>query len=146
VIITLDPSCRDEDRAAADAVGSLLAGRTPLGVALSGGVDSSVLLALASRALGSEQVVARLGVSASLATVERAAAHDVAGLAAVASGENADDVRRPDRPGARAATEHAILRRLKHVGRTAGFRRVVLDAEGIRSGAFTLPLVGVADA
>jgi pyridinium-3,5-biscarboxylic acid mononucleotide sulfurtransferase len=286
VTIALDPSCRDEDRAAADAVGSLLAGRAPLGVALSGGVDSSVLLALASRALGSGRVVALLGVSASLATVERAAAHEVAGLvgvplievvtregerddyvrngpdrcfhcrdelfsridaevvdahglAAVAYGENADDARRPDRPGARAATEHAILRplkdagidkaqvrrlaraldlpnadkpaapclasriphfeevspdklasieqaeeglralgftelrvrhhgelarvelpaldraraldpptraRIEHVGRIAGFRRVVLDAEGIRSGAFTLPLVEVADA
>jgi pyridinium-3,5-biscarboxylic acid mononucleotide sulfurtransferase len=286
VTITLDPSCREDDRAAADAVGSLLVDRAPLGVALSGGVDSSVLLALASRALGSAQVVALLGVSASLAEVERAAAHEVAGtvgvpvvevvtreaeradyvrngpdrcfhcrdelfsridaevvdahgLAAVAYGENADDALRPDRPGARAATDHAILRplkdagidklqvrrlaralglpnadkpaapclasriphfeevspdklasieqaeeglrglgftelrvrhhgelarvelpaldraralhppmraRIEHIGRAAGFRRVVLDAEGIRSGAFTLPLVEVAGA
>lgn len=284
--LSLDPSCRDEDRDAADAVASLLTGRTPLGVALSGGVDSSVLLALSTRALGSDQVVALLGVSASLATAERGTAHEVAttvgvrlvevrtregerddyvrngpdrcfhcrdelfsridaevvdahGLAAVAYGENADDARRSDRPGAQAATEHQVLRplkdagidkaqvrrlaralrlpnadkpaapclasriphfeevspdklasieqaeeglrrmgftelrvrhhgelarvelpaldraraldpptraRIEHVGRAAGFRRVVLDAEGIRSGAFTLPLLEVAGA
>ena len=284
--IVLDPGCRAEDGAAAEAVGGLLADHAPVGVALSGGVDSSVLLALASRALGSDQVLALLGVSASLASVERAAAHDVAavvgvalvevttregqregyvrngpdrcfycrdelfsridaevvdahGLAAVAYGENVDDARRPDRPGAQAATEHAILRplrdagidkgqvrrlahalglpnadkpaapclasriphfeevlpeklarieqaedglralgftelrvrhhgevarvelptrdqpralhpqmraRIEQVGRDAGFREVVVDAEGIRSGAFTLPLVEVGGA
>jgi len=286
VAIVLDPSCREEDRAAAEAVGALLADRAPLGVALSGGVDSSVLLALASRALGSDQVLALLGVSASLASVERAAAHEVAavvgvallevmtregqregyvrngpdrcfhcrdelfsridaevvdahGLAACAYGENVDDARRLDRPGAQAATEHAILRplrdagidkaqvrrlahalglpnadkpaapclasriphfeevlpdklarieqaedglralgftelrvrhhgevarvelptrdrpralhppmraRIEQVGRDAGFQEVVVDAEGVRSGAFTLPLVEVGGA
>ncbi len=39
----------------------LLTGVDRLGVAFSGGVDSSVLLALAARALGVEQVVALLG-------------------------------------------------------------------------------------
>jgi pyridinium-3,5-biscarboxylic acid mononucleotide sulfurtransferase len=38
------------------------------------------------------------------------------GLEAVAYGENADDARRPDRPGARAATEHAVLRPLADAG------------------------------
>lgn len=38
------------------------------------------------------------------------------GLAAVAYGENADDARRPDRPGARAATEHQVLRPLADAG------------------------------
>src|SRR3569623_538473 len=56
-----------------DAVGE---GR--LGVAFSGGVDSSVLLALAARALGPARVVALLGVSPSLAADERLAAHEVA--------------------------------------------------------------------
>src|SRR5690242_16853300 len=56
-----------------DAVGD---GR--LGVAFSGGVDSSVLLALAARALGPARVVALLGVSPSLAADERVAAHEVA--------------------------------------------------------------------
>jgi len=134
-----------------------------LGVAFSGGVDSSVLLAVAVRALGPARVVALLGVSPSLAVDERAAAHDVAriagaslveletregenpeyrrngpdrcffckdelfatidrdvvaahGLTAVAYGENGDDARRPDRPGSRAATEHAVLRPLADAG------------------------------
>jgi len=49
-----------------------------LGVAFSGGVDSSMLLAAAVRVLGADRVVAVLGVSPSLAADERAAAHDVA--------------------------------------------------------------------
>jgi pyridinium-3,5-biscarboxylic acid mononucleotide sulfurtransferase len=140
-------------------VGALLAGVERLGVAFSGGVDSSVLLALAARALGRDRVVAILGVSPSLAADERVAAHAVArhiGVAvveidthegdraayrangpdrcfhckdelftrigdevvadhrldAVAYGENADDARRPDRPGSRAAAAHRVLRPL----------------------------------
>ncbi|NYJ75941.1 ATP-dependent sacrificial sulfur transferase LarE [Allobranchiibius huperziae] len=136
-----------------------------LGVAYSGGVDSSLLLALAVRALGPDRVVAVLGVSPSLAADERAGAHDVAAaigvpvveiathegdnpayrangpdrcyhckdelftrigsdviaahrLTAVAYGENADDTRRPDRPGSRAATEHGVLRPLADLGLT----------------------------
>jgi pyridinium-3,5-biscarboxylic acid mononucleotide sulfurtransferase len=58
--------------------GELLAGVDRLGVAFSGGVDSSVLLALAARALGHDRVVAILGVSPSLAEDERVAAHEVA--------------------------------------------------------------------
>lgn len=38
------------------------------------------------------------------------------GLDAVAYGENADDALRPDRPGSRAATEHAVLRPLADLG------------------------------
>jgi pyridinium-3,5-biscarboxylic acid mononucleotide sulfurtransferase len=137
----------------------LLAGIGRLGVAFSGGVDSSVLLALAVKVLSQERVVAILGVSPSLAAEERAAAHSVARyigvdlvevntqessrldyvangpdrcfhckdelftrisdgmlashrLDAVAYGENADDAKRPDRPGARAATIHHVLRPL----------------------------------
>jgi len=140
-----------------------LAGVDRLGVAFSGGVDSSVLLALAARVLGAHRVVAVLGVSPSLAAEERAAAHTVAGhvgvpvvevhtregdraeyrangpdrcfhckdelfvrigdevaaghrLDAVAYGENADDARRPDRPGSRAATRHRVLRPLADLG------------------------------
>jgi pyridinium-3,5-biscarboxylic acid mononucleotide sulfurtransferase len=66
---------------AADAVGRMqgvLAGVQRLGVAFSGGVDSAVLLALAARAMEPSRVVAILGVSPSLATDERAAAHRVA--------------------------------------------------------------------
>ena len=151
------------EREDAARVAASLAGRAPLGVAFSGGVDSSTLLALAARALGSDAVVAILGVSPSLAAEERVAAHAVAtfigvrvvevvthegdrpayrrnapdrcmhckdelftrisdevvelhGLAAVAYGENADDARRPDRPGARDAVKHAVLRPLADAG------------------------------
>jgi uncharacterized protein len=151
------------DRDLVDQVAARLAGCGPLGVAFSGGVDSSVLLALAARALGRDKVLAVLGVSASLASDERTAAQHVAahvgvrivevhtregerpeyvrngpdrcfhcrdelftrisdevvarhGLAAVAYGENADDARRPDRPGARAATAHRVLRPLADAG------------------------------
>jgi uncharacterized protein len=154
------------DQHLADDVGRLLReavddGR--LGVAFSGGVDSSLLLALAVRELGPARVVALLGVSPSLAADERVAAHEVArvvgvpvvevtteegddeayrrngpdrcyfcknelftrisadvvaahGLTAVAYGENADDARRPDRPGARAAREHGVLTPLADAG------------------------------
>src|SRR3954451_14268017 len=142
---------------------TLLAGVQRLGVAFSGGVDSSVLAALAARALGADRVVAILGVSPSLAATERDEAHAVArhiGVAvvevethegdrpeyrangpdrcfhckdelftrisdevvqahrldAVAYGENADDARRPDRPGSRAATRHRVLRPLADAG------------------------------
>jgi uncharacterized protein len=141
----------------------LLAGVERLGVAFSGGVDSSVLLALAVRVLGADRVVAILGVSPSLAAQERSAAHEVAQfigapvvevrtyegdrpeyqangpdrcffckdelfarisddvvaahrLDAVAYGENADDAKRPDRPGSRAASDHRVLRPLADAG------------------------------
>jgi uncharacterized protein len=147
----------------ADRVAALLAGTGPLGVAFSGGVDSSVLLAVSVLALGSSRVVAILGISPSLAGAERRSAHGVAsfigvrvvevdtyegdrpeyrrngpdrcfhckdelftrisddvvrhhGLQTVAYGENADDARRPDRPGAEAATEHRVLRPLAAAG------------------------------
>ena len=64
--------------AAAGKVASLLKAAAPLGVAFSGGVDSSVLLALAVRVLGADHVVAILGVSPSLGSDERLAAHQVA--------------------------------------------------------------------
>lgn len=44
-----------------------------------------------------------------------AAAH---GLTAIAYGENADDERRPDRPGSRAAANHRVLRPLAAAGLT----------------------------
>src|SRR5690348_9410406 len=59
-------------------VGEALAGVRRLGVAFSGGVDSSLLLAVAVRVLGVGRVVAVLGVSPSLAAAERVAAHEVA--------------------------------------------------------------------
>ncbi|WP_258723489.1 ATP-dependent sacrificial sulfur transferase LarE [Cellulomonas sp. NS3] len=171
----------DEDRDAVENLSTALRSAVPsgrLGVAFSGGVDSSVVLALAAEALGAARVVAVLGVSPSLASDERAASHDVArvvgaplvevethegdnpeyrrngpdrcffckdelftrigadvvaahGLTAVAYGENADDARRPDRPGSRAATEHRVLRPLADAG---------LDKAAVRRVAHALAL------
>src|SRR6201987_1906071 len=77
---SVDQPLSGELSAAARAVGSRLLGAVPLGVAFSGGVDSSVLLALAVRTLGADQVVAILGVSPSLGADERLAAHQVAAV------------------------------------------------------------------
>ncbi|MCA0293793.1 MAG: ATP-dependent sacrificial sulfur transferase LarE [Actinobacteria bacterium] len=151
-----------------------------LGVAFSGGVDSSVLLALATRSLGPDRTLAILGVSASLAASERRDAHEVAAgigvplveltthelerpeyvangpdrcfhcktelfsliddevasryrLTAIAYGENADDARRPDRPGARAATNHRVLRPLADAGLGKADVRRVARALGLAS-------------
>ncbi|MFE5325279.1 asparagine synthase-related protein [Embleya sp. NPDC056575] len=72
------PGLSDTDGAAVDRVGALLHTPGRLGVAFSGGVDSSVLLALAVRALGADRVIAVLGVSPSLAADEYTAALHVA--------------------------------------------------------------------
>ncbi|KUL36957.1 ATP-dependent sacrificial sulfur transferase LarE [Actinoplanes awajinensis] len=56
----------------------MLTGIDRLAVAFSGGVDSSLLLALSARVLGRDRVLAILGVSPSLPEHERAAAHEVA--------------------------------------------------------------------
>ncbi len=67
-----------DDARLVDAVIAQLAGVRRLGVAFSGGVDSATLLAIAAQGLGASNVVALLGVSASLASRERAVAHDIA--------------------------------------------------------------------
>ena len=53
------------------------------------------------------------------------------GLVAVAYGENADDTQRPDRPGARAATNHDVLRPLADAGLTKARVRVLARALGL---------------
>lgn len=168
----------DADRAAVDRVVADLRPVGRLGVALSGGVDSSALLGLAAAALGTGNVVAIVGVSASLAGEERVWAHRAAetlgvevvevatgeleradyrdngpdrcyacrdtlftavdervlvqhGLDAVAYGENADDRARSDRPGARAATEHAVLRPLADAGLDKAAVRRIARALGL---------------
>ncbi|HBX81127.1 MAG TPA: ATP-binding protein, partial [Propionibacteriaceae bacterium] len=164
----------------ADRVTAALGQPARLGIAFSGGVDSSVLLALAARALGPARTLAILGVSPSLASDERAAAHavsasigaplveletregDVAAyrangpdrcfhckdelftrisdevadryqLTAIAYGENADDAQRPDRPGAKAATNHRVLRPLAEAGLDKADVRTVARALGLAS-------------
>lgn len=67
-----------EDAARVEAVASQLRGIGRLGVAFSGGVDSATLLAIAAETLGAENVVALLGVSASLASRERVLAESIA--------------------------------------------------------------------
>lgn len=59
---------------------------------------------------------------------EVAGAH---GLVAVAYGENADDARRPDRPGARAATNHDVLRPLAEAGLAKTDVRALARALGL---------------
>jgi uncharacterized protein len=164
----------------ADRVTLALGNPDRLGVAFSGGVDSSVLLALAARALGPTRTLAILGVSPSLASDERTAAHQVSAsigvplielethegdnaeyrangpdrcfhckdelftrisdevadrysLSAIAYGENADDARRPDRPGSQAATNHRVLRPLADAGLDKAAVREVARALGLAS-------------
>ncbi len=66
------------ERDALARIRKVLTGVGRLGVAFSGGVDSSVLLAAAVRIIGPDKVIAVLGVSPSLAADERTAAHQVA--------------------------------------------------------------------
>lgn len=84
------------DAAAVARVRDIVHGHAPLGVAFSGGVDSSVLLALAADHLGPENVTAILGVSPSLAADERRSAHEVAAFICVRIVEI--ETREADRP------------------------------------------------
>ncbi|MDN5789967.1 MAG: ATP-dependent sacrificial sulfur transferase LarE [Micrococcales bacterium] len=53
------------------------------------------------------------------------------GLLSIAYGENADDAERLDRPGARAATEHGVLRPLAEAGLTKADVRAIARALGL---------------
>jgi uncharacterized protein len=90
------PLIDDRDVEAVDLVRHSLAGLSRLGVAYSGGVDSSVLLALAVDVLGADKVVAILGVSPSLAAEERRWAHQVASV--IGAGVVEVETREGDRP------------------------------------------------
>jgi uncharacterized protein len=167
----------DADSAAA-AVGQALGPVRRVGVAFSGGVDSTVLLALCARVRGPANTIAILAVSESLPVDEATAARSIAEsigvrvveirtreldleqyrangpdrcffckdelftridqqvlaaheLDAVAYGENADDVRRLDRPGARAASDHGVLRPLARAGLTKAQVRAVARQLGL---------------
>jgi pyridinium-3,5-biscarboxylic acid mononucleotide sulfurtransferase len=174
VTVTTNVTAQDK----AQTLMSGLRGLRRLGVAFSGGVDSSVLLALAVDALGPAGVVPILGVSPSLAARERRAAHEVAGvigvevvevethemertayrangadrcfhckdelftvihddlvaelgLDAVAYGENLEDSRRPDRPGAGAAAQHRVLHPLAAAGLSKAEVRTIARDKGL---------------
>lgn len=77
--VTIQPALTGADAEAVDAFGSALAPARSVAVAFSGGVDSSVTAALATRLLGADAVVCVLGVSPSLAASERRSAHRTAG-------------------------------------------------------------------
>lgn len=156
------------------------ASRGRVGIAFSGGVDSSVLALLAARAVGRSHTVLLLGQSASLAkrehrfalrqarqlgldvvpvethelTDENYAANpvdrcyycknelfaqidsevaDALNLSVVAYGENADDSRRPDRPGGRAARERRVLFPLATAGATKADIRAIAEHFGLMS-------------
>ncbi|RRD06052.1 ATP-dependent sacrificial sulfur transferase LarE [Arachnia propionica] len=150
-----------------------------IGVAYSGGVDSSVLATVIARLRGADAVLLLLAVSPSLARREhtlavRQARHlglelvelatqevtdpryarndldrcyhckntlfvDIGnrlaefGIQAVAYGENADDLARPDRPGRRAAIEHAVCHPLADAGLTKAQIRELGRALGVPS-------------
>ncbi len=53
------------------------------------------------------------------------------GLDAIAYGENADDARRPDRPGSRAASDHRVLRPLADAGVDKAAVRRIARALGL---------------
>jgi pyridinium-3,5-biscarboxylic acid mononucleotide sulfurtransferase len=94
-----------------------LAGVERLGVAFSGGVDSSVLLALAARVMGAGRVLGLLGVSPSLAADERAAAHTVAAeigvpVVEVATFEGDDAGYRANRPDRCFHCKDELFRRI----------------------------------
>lgn len=72
---------------AAAAFAAQIADASAVAVAFSGGVDSSVTLALSARALGRHRVVAVLGVSPSLADLERRQAHTTAASLGIACRE-----------------------------------------------------------
>ena len=92
VSVLVDLAAEDDQALVAlEAIGRALSGVERLGVAFSGGVDSSVLLAAAVRILGPTRVVAVLGVSPSLAADERAGAHEVARVVGAALVEVATD-------------------------------------------------------
>lgn len=167
-----------EAASAADGVANVLAGTRSVAVAFSGGVDSSVVVALAGRALGREAVVAVLGVSPSLATDERVMARETAadlgvrlvevvtyemddpryvanagdrcyfckhelytrsfvevvareGVELLVNGETADDARRSDRPGRRAAEELGVRSPLAEAGIGKQTVRAVARALGL---------------
>ncbi|MFJ2667594.1 ATP-dependent sacrificial sulfur transferase LarE [Nocardia fluminea] len=117
---------------AAGRVAELVRDHAPLGVAFSGGVDSSVVLALAARTLGADRVCAIIGISPSLPESELRGAHQVAAAIGVrvvelttSEGERADY--RANGPDRCYHCKHALFE---------GISQVLLEREGLSSIAY----------
>jgi len=110
-------------------------------VAFSGGVDSTLLLALAVRALGEDNVVAAVGVSPSMPRRERQAAVRIAGklgarVAEIETGEF-DDPRYLANPKDRCFyCKHDLLSRLKELAEREGGAALVTGANADDTGDF----------
>lgn len=114
-VIGVSPSLADDERTAAHAVARFV-GATVVEIDTREGERS------AYRANGSDRCFHCKDELFTRIAQEVRAQYE---LDVVAYGENADDVARPDRPGARAATEHGVLRPLADAGLDkAAVRRV----------------------
>lgn len=178
-VVDLHASLTDELAIATASFQVALGSARTVAVAFSGGVDSTVVLALSARLLGVDKVVAVLGVSASLARAERAQARETAaaigvrlvevtthelddegyvenrgdrcyfckrelytrafadaiaatGCDSLLNGDTADDHRRGDRPGRRAATELGVRSPLAEAGIGKEMVRALARALGLQ--------------
>ncbi len=114
-IVGVSPSLADDERAAAHAVARAI-GAPVVEVATREGEQA------AYRANGPDRCYHCKDELFTRIAEEVLTVH---GLDAIAYGENADDMLRPDRPGARAAVEHGVLRPLADAGLDkAAVRRV----------------------
>ena len=110
-------------------------------VAFSGGVDSTLLLALAADELGAEKVLAAIGVSASLPAAERAAAGELAERLGVRMVEietaEMDDARFADNPPDRCFyCKQELVARLGELARREGLAAVAIGANADDVGDF----------
>jgi len=110
-------------------------------VAFSGGVDSALLLALATGTLGTDHVLAAVGVSPSLPDSERRAAADLAAtlgvrVEQVATGEFDDPAFTANPPDRCFHCKTELLTRLKALAEREGFDAVVTGANADDAGDF----------